>query len=79
MFDWHMLGRIARYEKTIRWLAWDAFWVCLTPQNLLNQSKVYSTKKQHRTIIFWLAGSTHSKHISQIGSFRQIGMNIKNV
>ena len=30
-------------------------------------------------VVVWLVVSTHLKNISQIGSFPQIGMNIKNV
>jgi len=36
-------------------------------------------KTESKWIIYWLVVSTHLKNISQIGSFPQIGMKIKNI
>ena len=62
-----------------------------TFQTATNISKRLSPKLQHITTslyeqsfknpinIFWLVVSTHLKNISQIGSFPQVGMKIKNI
>ena len=36
-------------------------------------------KTESQTFLFWLVVSTHLKNVSQVGSFPQVGVKIKNV
>ena len=63
-------------EHLRRWVFHGCLFRHLRPQPHDRKSEI---SRYFSLMVFWLVVSTHPKNISQIGSFPQVGVKIKNV